>query len=98
MRSVLCLLALSLSTLWLHTLHLHTPCVPLLQVTTHEALLRFLCAKAPGRIGVATLPFEGKNKVVYLLPQSQIEERRVAGLGVVVSSTEVCPPCDIEAR
>ena len=43
-------------------------------MTTYEALLRYLRAKAPGRIGLATLPFEGKNQVVYLLPTELMEE------------------------
>jgi len=37
-------------------------------VDTHGAFVRYLQAKAPERIRLATLPFEGKNIVVYSLP------------------------------
>ena len=40
------------------------------RVTDYDGLVAYLAHKAPGRIGVSTLPFEGKNKVVYLLPHA----------------------------
>ena len=36
-------------------------------VTTHAHLVEYLLAKAPGVIKCETLPFEGKNVVVYSL-------------------------------
>ena len=48
------------------------------RVTQYDAFVDYLVAKAPGRIGVATLPFEGKNKVVFSLPQPEL----------------ACQPCD----
>ena len=50
------------------------------RVTTHDALVAYLRAKAPDRIGVATLPFEGRNKVLFLRPEA------LPG--------ETCQPCD----
>ena len=41
------------------------------KVTRYDAFIDYLVAKAPGRIGVATLPFEGKNRVVYSLRSDQ---------------------------
>ena len=41
------------------------------KVTKYDAFVDYLLAKAPGRIGVATLPFEGKNRVVYSLRPDQ---------------------------
>ena len=41
------------------------------KVTRYDAFIDYLVAKAPGRIGVATLPFEGKNRVVYSLRPDQ---------------------------
>jgi hypothetical protein len=41
------------------------------KVTRYDAFIDYLVAKAPGRIGVATLPFEGKNRVVYSLRLDQ---------------------------
>ena len=52
------------------------------RVTQYNAFIDYLVAKAPGRIGVATLPFEGKNKVVYSLPRPE----------------EACQPCDDEGE
>lgn len=40
-------------------------------VTTTEHLVEYLAAKAPGLARVAVLPFEGKNKVVYSLGESE---------------------------
>jgi hypothetical protein len=37
-------------------------------VTSYDDLIRYLVAKDPARIKVAELPFEGKNKVVYIAP------------------------------
>ena len=42
-------------------------------IDTHGAFVNYLQAKAPDRIGVTTLPFEGKNLVVYSFPVPQIE-------------------------
>ena len=36
---------------------------------SYQAFCRFLVAKDPQRIRVATLPFEGKNLVVYSAPE-----------------------------
>jgi len=41
-------------------------------VTSYDAFVEFLVQKAPDRIAVATLPFEGKNKVVFSIPRSQL--------------------------
>ena len=43
--------------------------------TPHRATVvcKRLCAQAPDRIGIAHLPFEGKNVVVYSLPQAATE-------------------------
>ncbi|KAL1507436.1 hypothetical protein AB1Y20_008275 [Prymnesium parvum] len=38
------------------------------RVTSYDSLIRFLKSKAPDKIGVHQLPFEGKNLVVYSLP------------------------------
>ncbi|EOD23573.1 hypothetical protein EMIHUDRAFT_239479 [Emiliania huxleyi CCMP1516] len=40
------------------------------RVTSYTAFVKYLVDKAPGRIGTRTLPFEGKNIVVYSLPES----------------------------
>ena len=40
-------------------------------MTTTEHLVEYLAAKAPGLARVAELPFEGKNKVVYSLGESE---------------------------
>lgn len=37
-------------------------------VTSYEDLLEWLVAKDPGRIRLATLPVEGRSRVVYRLP------------------------------
>lgn len=37
------------------------------QVRTYAHFVQYLLAKAPGRIQVAELPFEGMNKVLYCL-------------------------------
>jgi hypothetical protein len=47
--------------------------------------------KAPGRIGVATLPFEGKNVVVYSLPRAEVLE---PGLRLGIGMT--CELCEAE--
>eukprot|EP00959_Pyramimonas_sp_CCMP1952_P047656 994899-Pyramimonas_sp.AAC.1 len=39
------------------------------QVTSYDELIQYLVSKDPNRIRTATLPFEGKNKVVYIPPQ-----------------------------
>ena len=49
-------------------------------VKRYDAFIEYLLAKAPGRIGVATLPFEGKNKVIYSLRPDQ--------------QAMACAPCD----
>lgn len=36
-------------------------------VTSYEQFCEYLAAKDPGRIRVATLPFEGRNRVLYRL-------------------------------
>jgi hypothetical protein len=36
-------------------------------VTTYQQLLQYLVAKDPARIRIATLPFQGRNKVLYRL-------------------------------
>ena len=38
------------------------------RVTQYEHFCEYLVSKAPGRIAMQTLPFEGKNVVVYSLP------------------------------
>ena len=48
------------------------------QIKRYDAFIDYLVAKAPGHIGVATLPFEGKNKVVYSLRPDQVYEACVA--------------------
>ena len=48
-------------------------------VNNHSAFVRYLQAKAPDRIGVATLPFEGKNVVLYSLPKRVQGTRTMAG-------------------
>ena len=58
-------------------------------MTTHDALLEYLRAKAPDRIGVATLPFEGKNQVVYLLPRARNEHA-----GLQEAPAAGCQPCE----
>lgn len=35
------------------------------QVTRYEQFLEYLISKDPGRIRVAMLPFEGRNRVLY---------------------------------
>ena len=37
---------------------------------SYPAFIKYLVAKAPGRIRTATLPFEGKNVVVFSVPES----------------------------
>lgn len=36
-------------------------------VTSYDQFCEYLAAKDPGRIRVATLPFEGRNRVLYRL-------------------------------
>ena len=57
--------------------------------------------QAPDRIGVATLPFEGKNQVVYLLPQAR--DKPAAGRAgeegreqPLAPSADGCLPCEEE--
>ena len=52
------------------------------RITKYDAFVDYLVAKAPGRIGVATLPFEGKNKVIYSLRPDQ--------------QAMACAPCDTD--
>ena len=40
------------------------------RVSTYRAFIEYLVAKAPDRIGVAALPFEGKNLVLYARPEA----------------------------
>ena len=42
-------------------------------VRNYDELLEYLVAKDPARVRVATLDFEGKNKVVYRLPPSRTD-------------------------
>ena len=42
------------------------------RVTNYEQLVAYLVAKDPARIRVATLPFEGKNRVVYSAPPGEV--------------------------
>ena len=42
------------------------------RVTNYEQLVAYLVAKDPSRIRVATLPFEGKNRVVYSAPPGEV--------------------------
>ena len=53
---------------------------------TPTAVNRYLVDKAPGRIGTRTLPFEGKNIVVYSLPES--------GGGGEGEGAMLCEPCE----
>ena len=70
--------------------------------TTYDGLLKYLCRKAPGRIAVATLPFEGKNQVVYSLPArapmapqtEHAEAEAEAEAGTAPSDGSLCVPCD----
>ena len=57
-------------------------------VNNHSAFVRYLQAKAPDRIGVATLPFEGKNVVLYSLPKRAQGTRTMAG----GDACELCAP------
>ena len=49
--------------------------------------------KAPGRIGLATLPFEGKNLVVYSLPQG-VGGARQPEAGGEGDAAFGCVPCE----
>jgi hypothetical protein len=65
-------------------------------VTTHAQLCTYLREKAPGRIGIRTLPFAGKNTVVYSLPESLPEHRagsQTRGQGAGAGEAEQCEPC-----
>ena len=63
------------------------------RVTTYDGLVAYLASKAPGRIGVSTLPFEGKNKVVYLLPHAAGAAGR--GESEEAGGVAVCEECEI---
>ena len=61
-------------------------------VTSYRDFVAYLIAKDPERIGVVELPFEGKNKVVYLKP----EFARRGGGGAEGGGLVVCEPCEPE--
>ena len=57
------------------------------RVTEYAAFVQYLREKAPGRIGVEQLPFEGKNLVVFSLPAATPTSR---------SGEPECSRCDAE--
>ena len=66
-------------------------------VNSHAALVDHLRRKDPERIGVATLPFEGKNVVLYSLPRRTTAPSSQGGGegGAAILTGE---PCEVEMQ
>jgi hypothetical protein len=71
------------------------------RVTSYRHFVDYLLEKAPGRIGLATLPFEGKNLVVYSLPPLPVSPPAAAAddttaddAAEAVGDTVACVPCE----
>ena len=62
------------------------------QVTSYSQLVKFLVDKAPDRICVAALPFEGKNLVVYSKPTASRAPMRPDSNQA--SSAPICQLCE----
>ena len=62
-------------------------------VSTHEAFVRYLVAKRPERIRTATLPFGGRNTVVYALPSPSATAAGAADDVDGGGACELCAPC-----
>ena len=62
------------------------------RVTTHEQLCRYLVAKDPQRIRLGTLPFAGKNTVVFSLGARAVRGRSRTG----AEEAAACGVCEVE--